>query len=53
MSFPALRRLAAEHDHPTLPVDVTEPEGEHLALAHTRVQGGDDHRPQERRRDLQ
>ena len=48
----ALGRLAAQRDQAAREVDVAEPKREHLALAHAGVEGGDDHRPQERRRRL-
>ena len=40
-----LGRFAAEDDQPLLPVDVAEPERQHLTPSHAGVQRGDDHRP--------
>jgi hypothetical protein len=49
----ALRRHATQHDQLPRPIDIAEPDREHLTLAHPGVQGGDDHRAEKRRRDCQ
>src|SRR5262249_9644782 len=45
----ALRRFAAECDQTAEEVHVAEAERQHLALAHTCIKRGDDHRTQPRR----